>query len=291
MNRKDFLDILHDYLKGTFSEMEINDILRDYEEFFLNGELEGKGDAEIIKNLGSPKSIAKELIEEMKGPDKVNGQYKEKVNTEAKRVWSGIKSTGRKASEKGKEFLDSSSIVHGNISGTLVKIIMILITIILIPPAIAVIGTMIVSGLALIGTSLANFMGWIVSAILLGINLSLGVFGLFLCIAWTGVTILSWILYALIFKGLKHIMISYIGWIKKRNMYVRVKKNHEEKVEDYEEQSPIENNFDVMDKSDMEKVNDETSIIEYEYQDEELEDNPYKNCSITDKKDGGEKNE
>lgn len=291
MNRKDFLDILHDYLKGTFSEMEINDILRDYEEFFLNGELEGKGDAEIIKNLGSPKSIAKELIEEMKGPDKVNGQYKEKVNTEAKRVWSGIKSTGRKASEKGKEFLDSSSIVHGNISGTLVKIIMILITIILIPPAIAVIGTMIVSGLALIGTSLANFMGWIVSAILLGINLSLGVFGLFLCITWTGVTILSWILYALIFKGLKHIMISYIGWIKKRNMYVRVKKNHEEKVEDYEEQSPIENNFDVMDKSDMEKVNDETSIIEYEYQDEELEDNPYKNCSITDKKDGGEKNE
>lgn len=291
MNRKDFLDILHDYLKGTFSEMEINDILRDYEEFFLNGELEGKGDAEIIKNLGSPKSIAKELIEEMKGPDKVNGQYKEKVNTEAKRVWRGIKSTGRKASEKGKEFLDSSSIVHGNISGTLVKIIMILITIILIPPAIAVIGTMIVSGLALIGTSLANFMGWIVSAILLGINLSLGVFGLFLCIAWTGVTILSWILYALIFKGLKHIMVSYIGWIKKRNMYVRVKKSHEEKVEDYEEQSPIENNFDVMDKSDMEKVNDETSIIEYEYQDEELEDNPYKNYSITDKKDGGEKNE
>lgn len=291
MNRKDFLDILHDYLKGTFSEMEINDILRDYEEFFLNGELEGKGDAEIIKNLGSPKSIAKELIEEMKGPDKVNGQYKEKVNTEAKRVWSGIKSTGRKASEKGKEFLDSSSIVHGNISGTLVKIIMILITIILIPPAIAVIGTMIVSGLALIGTSLANFMGWIVSAILLGINLSLGVFGLFLCIAWTGVTILSWILYALIFKGLKHIMISYIGWIKKRNMYVRVKKNHEEKVEDYEEQSSNENNFDVMDKSDIEKANDETSIIEYEYQDEELEDNPDKSYSITDKKDGGEKNE
>lgn len=291
MNRKDFLDILHDYLKGTFSEMEINDILRDYEEFFLNGELEGKGDAEIIKNLGSPKSIAKELIEEIKGPDKVNGQHKEKVNAEAKRVWSGIKSTGKKASEKGKEFLDSSSIVNGNISGTLVKIIMILITIILIPPAIAVIGTMIVSGLALIGTSLANFMGWIVSAILLGINLSLGVFGLFLCITWTGVTILSWILYALIFKGLKHIMVSYIGWIKKRNMYVRVKKNHEEKVEDYEEQSPIENNFDVMDKSDMEKVNDETSIIEYEYQDEELEDNPYKNCSITDKKDGGEKNE
>ena len=291
MNRKDFLDILHDYLKGTFSEMEINDILRDYEEFFLNGELEGKGDAEIIKNLGSPKSIAKELIEEIKGPDKVNGQHKEKVNAEAKRVWSGIKSTGKKASEKGKEFLDSSSIVNGNISGTLVKIIMILITIILIPPAIAVIGTMIVSGLALIGTSLANFMGWIVSAILLGINLSLGVFGLFLCITWTGVTILSWILYALIFKGLKHIMISYIGWIKKRNMYVRVKKNHEEKVEDYKKQSPIENTFDEMDKSDMEKANDETSIIEYEYQDDELEDNPDKSYSITDKKDGGEKNE
>ena len=86
-------------------------------------------------------------------------------------------------------------------------------------------------------------------------------------------------------------MISYIGWIKKRNMYVRVKKNHEEKVEDYKKQSPIENTFDEMDKSDIEKANDETSIIEYEYQDDELEDNPDKSYSITDKKDGGEKNE
>ncbi len=36
MTKNDFLDILRDYLKGAFSELEINDILRDYEEFFLN---------------------------------------------------------------------------------------------------------------------------------------------------------------------------------------------------------------------------------------------------------------
>ncbi len=49
MTKNDFLDILRDYLKGAFSELEINDILRDYEEFFLNGELQGKSDEEIIK--------------------------------------------------------------------------------------------------------------------------------------------------------------------------------------------------------------------------------------------------
>ena len=55
MTKNDFLDILRDYLKGTFSELEINDILRDYEEFFLNGELQGKSNEEIIKSLASPK--------------------------------------------------------------------------------------------------------------------------------------------------------------------------------------------------------------------------------------------
>ena len=76
MTKNDFLDILRDYLKGAFSELEINDILRDYEEFFLNGELQGKSDEEIIKTLGSPKSIAKELTEEMKGQGKSTSSSK-----------------------------------------------------------------------------------------------------------------------------------------------------------------------------------------------------------------------
>lgn len=66
LNRVEFLDILRDYLKGSFSEEEIGDILRDYEEYFLDGTIEGKSDIEIIKSLGSPKTIASELIAETK---------------------------------------------------------------------------------------------------------------------------------------------------------------------------------------------------------------------------------
>ena len=102
MSKNDFLDILRDYLKGSFSELEINNILRDYEEFFLNGELQGKSDEEIIKSLGSPKSIANELIEEMKGQRKTTGntnnEFKDRFSKGAKNLWENVK---RQCTSKG----------------------------------------------------------------------------------------------------------------------------------------------------------------------------------------------
>ena len=77
MNRKEFLDILRDYLKKYFSENELNDIIRDYEEYFVDGEIEGKSDLETIAALGSPKSIANDLISQMK--DKDNNDKKDKI--------------------------------------------------------------------------------------------------------------------------------------------------------------------------------------------------------------------
>ena len=62
MRKEDFLEILKDYLKKDFSEDEIIDILRDYEEYFVNGAIEGKSEMEIISSLGSPKEIANELL-------------------------------------------------------------------------------------------------------------------------------------------------------------------------------------------------------------------------------------
>ena len=60
LNRKEFLDILRDYLKKDFSEDQISDIIRDYEEYFINGKLDGKSESEIIFELGSPKKIVEE---------------------------------------------------------------------------------------------------------------------------------------------------------------------------------------------------------------------------------------
>lgn len=61
MNKIEYLDVLKDYLLKSYSEEESLDILRDYEEYFLNGKLDGKTESEIILELGSPKKIVQEL--------------------------------------------------------------------------------------------------------------------------------------------------------------------------------------------------------------------------------------
>ncbi|WP_346935200.1 DUF1700 domain-containing protein [Clostridium sp.] len=235
MTKNDFLDILRDYLKGAFSELEINDILRDYEEFFLNGELQGKSDEEIIKTLGSPKSIAKELTEEMKGQGKStsnsNNEFKDKVSKDAKNLWKNVKRQGKKAGNKTKEFLDSNSVINGKISSAGVKLIIFVISVLLFFPALTIVMSMIASGLGLVGMSIANFIGYLGAAFICGIDISMGVFGFFACIAWTGFIILGWTVYCLVYKGLKYLVVQYISWVKTRNMYVRVKNQQENTVD------------------------------------------------------------
>ncbi|MDU0298588.1 DUF1700 domain-containing protein, partial [Paraclostridium sp. MRS3W1] len=75
MNKREFLEILKDYLSNHFSDDEVNDILRDYEEYFIDGEIEGKSDLQIIESLGSPKSIVRDLVGEMK-ESKINNSNK-----------------------------------------------------------------------------------------------------------------------------------------------------------------------------------------------------------------------
>ena len=47
MKKEDFLEILRDYLKKDFSEDEVMDILRDYEEYFVDGIIEGKSEIDF----------------------------------------------------------------------------------------------------------------------------------------------------------------------------------------------------------------------------------------------------
>ena len=74
MRKEDFLESLKDYLKNDFSEDEVRDILRDYEEYFVNGAIEGKSEIEIISSLGSPKEIANELLSESNMENKTTGK-------------------------------------------------------------------------------------------------------------------------------------------------------------------------------------------------------------------------
>lgn len=75
MNKVEYLDVLNDYLLKYYSEEESLDILRDYEEYFLNGKLDGKTEQEIILELGSPKIIVQELRAEEKNVSKKQGVF------------------------------------------------------------------------------------------------------------------------------------------------------------------------------------------------------------------------
>ncbi|MGP7816691.1 HAAS signaling domain-containing protein [Niallia sp. 01092] len=61
MNKVQFLNELSSQLKNL-KKLEREDILQDYEEHFRFGEEEGKTEEEIAATLGSPKTIAKEIL-------------------------------------------------------------------------------------------------------------------------------------------------------------------------------------------------------------------------------------
>lgn len=61
MTKNQFLAELERHL-NKLPKQELEDILRDYEEYFQNALSDGKTEQEIAKSLGSPKQLAKELL-------------------------------------------------------------------------------------------------------------------------------------------------------------------------------------------------------------------------------------
>ncbi len=206
-----------------------------------------------------------------------NSELKDKVSKDAKNLWKNVKRQGKKAGNKTKEFLDSNSVINGKISSAGVKLIIVVISVLLFFPALTIVISMIASGLGLVGMSIANFIGYLGAAFLCGIDISMGVFGFFGCIAWTGFIILCWILYCLVYKGLKYLVVQYISWVKTRNMYVRVK-NQQENAEGNEKntESATEKNEEVEEIFVEDKHYEEkpifTEAIDVDYQDENIDD-------------------
>lgn len=63
MKQFEYLNELKQNLEGKLSAEMIEDILSDYESFFVSGREEGKTDDEISNDLGSPAFLAKSLLE------------------------------------------------------------------------------------------------------------------------------------------------------------------------------------------------------------------------------------
>jgi len=64
MKQREYLRELKENLESRISPEELEDILLDYESFFVSGREEGKSDDEISEELGSPAFLAKSLLEE-----------------------------------------------------------------------------------------------------------------------------------------------------------------------------------------------------------------------------------
>lgn len=68
MKKEEFIDLLRFYLHKLPNSV-INDILSDYQEHFQIAMNQGKSEEEICQELGSPKQIAKEYLDnERRGP-------------------------------------------------------------------------------------------------------------------------------------------------------------------------------------------------------------------------------
>ena len=81
MNKQEYLERLQACLKHKLSKEEIEDIMRDYAEYFEEGRRQSKQDSEIAAKLGDPELVAEQLIEESQEQQveyKVPGKGKEK---------------------------------------------------------------------------------------------------------------------------------------------------------------------------------------------------------------------
>lgn len=223
MNRKEFLDILRDYLKKNFSEDEINDIIRDYEEYFVNGEMEGKSDLDTIAALGSPKSIAKDLINQI-NEDESKNTKKDKIEDIFIKSKRKIKEYFFNCKDFLEEKLTPSLSDNNSLSNKGVSLILFLLSLVLIIPAFIIVCFM-ASIAGLLALSLITFL----VTIPLMISFSwaapeIACFFIFLSIAFIGFQILAWQVFVFIVKYMKKIYKTYINWIKTRKIYINASK-------------------------------------------------------------------
>ena len=225
MRKEDFLEILKDYLKKDFSEDEVIDILRDYEEYFVNGAIEGKSEMEIISSLGSPKEIANELLAE----SNIKNENKAKGKLES--FFIDIKGRFKSWSNSFKVDLNDEN--HAK-SRKKIKAMQILITIILIPVALSILASTIAYGVSLIASVVAMIIGTPFAISLTRIMPETTTVIIFGFIAYIGLEILMWQLFILVVKLEKKGFKIYTRWLKTNKLYIdgSVKKENMDKCDE-----------------------------------------------------------
>jgi len=231
LRKEDFLEILKDYLKKDFSEDEIIDILRDYEEYFVNGAIEGKSEMEIISSLGSPKEIANELLAE----SNIKNENKAKGKLES--FFIDIKGRFKSWLNRFKVNLNDKNHVA---SRKKIEVMQILITIILIPIAFSIVTTTIAYGVSLIASVLAMIIGAPFMVGLMKVMPEIKMVIIFGFMAYIGLEILMWQLFIFVVKLEKKGLKIYMTWLKTNKLYIDGSIKKEKLDKDYEISNDID---------------------------------------------------
>ena len=84
LNKQEYLERLQECLKHKLPREEIEDIMRDYAEYFEEGRRQSQQDSQIAAKLGDPELVAQQLIEE----SQEQAEEKVHVGAEKKAPWS-----------------------------------------------------------------------------------------------------------------------------------------------------------------------------------------------------------
>lgn len=93
MTKLEYLKQLEDALKNRMNRKDIDDIIRDYAEYFAEGQRQGKSEFETARGLGTPQEVAEQIVSEAMGNtqnvinDKVKSTWK-KVRTSS--IWNKV---------------------------------------------------------------------------------------------------------------------------------------------------------------------------------------------------------
>jgi uncharacterized membrane protein len=219
LKKEDFLDILRDYLRKDFSEDEVVDIVRDYEEYFIDGLIEGKSEIEIIQSLGSPKEIASELIMQ------TNIKNKSKVMGKVENFFIEVNGKFKYSLNKLKINLNNKN--HAK-SRKKISILQVILTICLIPFVLSIALATFSAGIFLICSVVLGIISIPFSISLSNIMPELKMVIIFLFMAFIGLEILIWQLFIKVLKLEKKIIKKYCTWLKTNQLYINASRKKEE---------------------------------------------------------------
>ena len=225
LNKREFLEILKDYLSNHFSDDEVNDILRDYEEYFIDGEIEGKSDIQIIESLGSPKSIVRDLVDEMNS-SKINSSNKkfDKIYDNLNKVKLKFKDRYNKSKEIiNNKLTPNLKDDEEGLSTKLIKILLAGLSVGLIFVGILFVLFMISIGIVIIASNIAFATLLITSGPLFALDKSITWLIIFISIAILGFDILGIQVYIYVLKLGKRLYKRYINWLKNKKIYINAK--------------------------------------------------------------------